>query len=68
MAGLDPAICRDTKVGASRAPLREPRVIAGSSPAMTMRGESDAILLILLTEGAQPRSASQTTNAKQPIR
>jgi hypothetical protein len=44
MAGLDPAIRRDTKIGANRAPSRQSRVIAGSTPgsspgaAMTMRG------------------------------
>ena len=38
MAGLDPAIRRDTKIGANRAPSRQSRVIAGSSPAMTIYG------------------------------
>jgi hypothetical protein len=35
MAGLDPAIGRDGRFGARRAASRRPRVIAGSSPAMT---------------------------------
>jgi hypothetical protein len=32
MAGLDPAIRRDAKIGANRASSRQPRVIVGSNP------------------------------------
>jgi hypothetical protein len=38
MAGLDPAIGRHPKAGASMASSRLPRVITGSSPAMTKEG------------------------------
>ena len=39
MAGLDPAIRRETKTVAKKADFAESRLIAGSSPAMTIRGD-----------------------------